>query len=151
MLCISLIHWGNSKEARIFWGSSWESPTSRIFPSSCHQLGVLTACPLHSTHLSCSSAGGSGGKLLPPSSSDSLAGSWQKHSTSHPSSSGGPSSNSMKGSSASLSSNWGGYARGNGQGYPLVRPCGTSCSAPRTYSSIGCNSGNGHRCLDSLW
>ena len=103
---------GELKEAHIFWASSWMSLTSGIFPSSCHQLGVSTACPLHFTHLSYSSAGGSGGRWLPPSFLYSSAGSWKKCSTLGPSSGGGPRSNSRKGGSASSSSHCGGLCVG---------------------------------------
>ena len=121
MLCILLIHWGSSKEACTFWASSWKSLTSGISTSSCHQLGVSTAHPLHSTHLSYSSAGGSGEELLPPSSLDLLAGSWKKCLTSSPSSIGGLRSNTRKGSSASSSfkvsrPHWGGLCVGEWAG-----------------------------------
>ena len=112
MLWISLIQWGSSKEAHIFWASSWRLPTSGIFPSSHHQLGISTACPLHSTHLSYSSAGASEGKLLPSSSLDLLADSPKKCLTSGPSSGGSPRLNSRKASSACLSSHWGGLCVG---------------------------------------
>ena len=118
MAYILLIHWGSSKEAHILQASSWTLLTSGILPSSCHQLGASTACPLYSTHLSYSSAGGSGGKWLPPSSLHSSASSWKKCSTLGPSSGGGPRSNSKKGGSASLSSHHGELCVGEWAGLP---------------------------------
>ena len=93
MPCTSLIHWGSSKEAHIFWASSWMSSPSGIISSFCHQLGVSTTCPLHSTHFLYSSAGGSVGKWLPACSSHSPASPWKNCSTLGPSSGGGPRSN----------------------------------------------------------
>ena len=116
MSCILFIHWGSSKEAQIFWASFCKSLTSGIFPSSCHQLGVLTAHALHSIHLSYSSAGSSGEESLPLSSPDLLAGSWKKCLTLGPSSGGGPGLNSRKGGSPSSSSHQGGPCTGEWAG-----------------------------------
>ena len=99
MLCTSLICWGSLKEAHIFWASCWMLSTSGIISSSHHQLGVSTTHPFHSTHFSYSSAGGSVGKWLPASSSHLPASPWKNHSTSGPSSSGGPRLNSVSSSS----------------------------------------------------
>ena len=67
MACSTLIHWGSSKEAHIFWASFWMSSNPRTISNSCHQPVVSTTCPLHSIHLSCSPTRGSAGKW--PSSS----------------------------------------------------------------------------------
>ena len=111
MLFTSLIHWGSLKEAHIFWASCWMSSTSGIISSSCHQLGVSTACPLHSTPFSYSSTRGSARKWLPASSSHLPAGPLKNCSTSGPSSGGGPRSNP-----ASSSSHRGGLCVGESAG-----------------------------------
>ena len=156
MSCILLIHWGSSKEAHIFWASSWTSFTSRIPTSSCHQLGVSTTHPFHSTHLSYSSTGGSEEGSLPLSFFGLLAGSWKKCLMSSPALVGAPDQTLGKAVQPLhpprfLSPTKEDYAWGNGLGCPLVRPCGTSCSIPQTFSSIGHDSWNGHGCLAGLW
>ena len=82
-------------------------PHPGIIPSSCHQLGVSTTCPCHSTHFSYSSTGGSVGKWLPASSSHSPTSPWKNCSTLGPNSEGGPRLNS-----ASSSSHCGGICAG---------------------------------------
>ena len=74
------------------------SSTSGIISSSCHQFGVSTSCPLHSTHFSYST-GGSAGKWPPASSSHLPASPWKNHFTSGPNSGGDPRSNSASSSS----------------------------------------------------
>ena len=106
-----LIHQGSLKEAHIFQTSFWMSSTSGVISSSCHKSGVSTVCPLHSIHVSYSSAGGSVGKWPPASSLHLPMGPWKNLSTLGPSSGGGPRSNA-----ASSPSHHGGLCAGEWAG-----------------------------------
>ena len=121
MSCSSLILWGSLNEAHILWASSQWSSISGISANSCHQSGILSACPCQVTHLPYSSVGGSWEESLPLPSLVLLAGSWRKWSTSGSNSGGSPRSNSRKGSSAPSSSwapgpHWGGLCSGEWTG-----------------------------------
>ena len=104
MPCHSLICQGSSKEASIFWASSWWSFTSGTSASSHHQLGILCTHACQVTHLSYSSTGDSGEDLFLSSSFQLPASSWRKQSTSGPNSGGGSRSKSRRGSLTSSSS-----------------------------------------------
>ena len=77
----SLIHWGSSKEAHIFWASSWTSSTFGIFPSSHHHLGVSTTHPLPLYPLFIAFCCGFCGKVA--SSTFPTLGSWLLEETLH--------------------------------------------------------------------
>ena len=142
---------GSLKEAHIFQASSWMSLSYRIFPSSHHQLGVSTTHPIHSTNLSYSSAGvlGDNGFLCLPHIHQPAPGRNALHQA--PVQVGAPGQIPGKMVQPLHPATVEGYKWGNGWGYPQVRPCGTSCSTPGTFFSIGHNFRNRYRHLDSLW
>ena len=139
---------GELERGPYFWASSWKLLTSRIFPSSHHKIGISTACPLHSTHLSYSSAGGSKEKSLPPCSLDSLSEEmldiWSQLWW-------GPGQTPGKTVQPLCPPTGEGYVWGNGKGYPLVRSGGTSCSTLGPSSPLVHDSGNGHGHPVGLW
>ena len=122
------------------------SSTSGIISSSHHQFWVSTACPLHSTHFSYSSAEGSVGNGLllllhthlpapgrtTPHQAPTLVGAPGQTWPLHP-----PIVE--------------GYVLRCGPGCSLVGPCSAFCSTPGTSSSIGPSFGKGHGCQGSPW
>ena len=99
-----LFAWGTSKEALIFWASSWNLFIPGIPTSSHHQLGVWTQHPLHTINFLYSFAGGSCKRSLPSPSFWMVASSCRECSMSGPSFSEGPRSRSVEGCPAAWSS-----------------------------------------------